>query len=210
MSPAATSRPRLRPRYVSTAGLLLFLAAAVALLGIITAEALYPSGYSTSKNAISDLGATEPPDSVSHQPSAAIFDTAMMACGAAAIVAAFCLQRGFSRWAAPVLVGLFGGGVLGVGIFPGNYGNVHALFALLAFIAGGVAAIVSITIVRGPFGYFGALLGVVSLVTLFLYYALGDSSPMAGLGLGGVERWIVYPIVLWIAGLGGHLLGSAR
>ena len=86
----------------------------------------------------------------------------------------------------------------------------HALFALLAFFAGAAAAIVSITIVRGPFGYFGVLLGVVSLVTLILYYALGDSSPMAGLGLGGVERWVAYPVVLWIAGPGGHLLGRAR
>jgi len=49
------------------------------------------------------------------------------------------------------------------------------------------------------------LLGVVSLVTLVLELTLGDSNPMRGLGIGGVERWVAYPILLWLAGLGGHL-----
>jgi len=200
----------MRRRYLTVAGLLLFLAAAIASLGMVTAEALYPAGYSTSKNAISDLGATEPPDSVAHQPSATIFDSSMIVCGALALVASFCLQRGFRRWAVPILIALFAVGVLGVGVFPGNYGNVHALFALLAFIAGGLAAIASVSIAARPFGYLGILLGAVSLVTLLLYLILGDSSPMASLGLGGGERWIVYPIVLWIAGLGGHLMGRSR
>ena len=196
-------------RYRTIAGMLLFLAVAVALLSIITAEALYPAGYSTSKNTISDLGATEPPDSVIHQPSATIFDTSMMVCGALALVASFCLQRGFRRWAAPILIALFGIGVLGVGVFPGNYGDVHAAFALLVFAAGGLAAIVSVTIATRPFGYLGVLLGGVSLITLLLYFILGDSSPMAGLGLGGGERWVVYPVMLWMAGLGGHLATRA-
>ncbi|MEG4294050.1 hypothetical protein Q5692_35110 [Microcoleus sp. C2C3] len=26
------------------------------------------------------------------------------------------------------------------------------------------------------------------------------------IGLGGTERWLVYPIVLWITGLGGYLM----
>ena len=39
-------------------GLLYFFAGAIVLMGIITAEAFYPSGYSTFKNEISDLGAT--------------------------------------------------------------------------------------------------------------------------------------------------------
>lgn len=28
------------------------------------------------------------------------------------------------------------------------------------------------------------------------------------IGLGGTERWIVYPIVLWITGLGGYLMNK--
>jgi hypothetical membrane protein len=107
-------------------------------------------------------------------------------------------------------VALFGLGVLGVGVFPGNYGNVHAAFALLTFIAGGVAAIVAFTVATSPFRYFSVVLGAVGLVVLILYFVLGDSSPLAELGTGGVERWVAYPILLWVTGLGGHLMGRAR
>lgn len=201
---------KLRPRYLAAAGILFFLAAVGSLMGIITAEALYPEAYSTSGNAISDLGATQPPDSVILQPSATIFNTVMMVCGVLVLVGSFCLQRGFRRWAAPLLVALFGIGVLGVGIFPGNYGTIHPLFALLTFVAGAIAAIVCLTIETPSFGFFSVLLGVVSLVTLVLELTLGDSNPMRGLGVGGVERWVTYPILLWLAGFGGHLMGRAR
>jgi hypothetical membrane protein len=200
----------LRPRYLAVAGFLLFLTGTIAFMGIITAEALYPPGYSTSQNEISDLGATEPPDSVIEQPSATVFNTVMMVCGVFVIAASFCVQRGFRRWMAPVFIALFGAGVLGVGVFPGDHGNVHALFAMLTFVAGGIAAIVSLTIVTPPFSYISVLLGAVALVTLFLYVILGDSSPLAGLGIGGVERWVAYPILLWATGLGGYLMGQAR
>jgi hypothetical protein len=39
-------------------------------------EALYPGTYTTHDNTVSQLGATEPADSVVLQPSAAIFDLA--------------------------------------------------------------------------------------------------------------------------------------
>lgn len=207
---SSRQRRALRPRYLVAAGLLLFFTGVVALMGIITAEALYPSGYSTSQNEISDLGATEPPDSVIQQPSATIFNTVMIACGALVIAASFCVQRGFRRWAAPLLIALFGIGVLGVGLFPGDHGSVHALFAMLTFIAGGAAAIASVTIVTPPFSYVLALLGAVALIVLILHAIMGDSSPVAGLGIGGVERWVAYPVLLWAMGLGGYLLGRAR
>jgi hypothetical membrane protein len=204
------ARRSLRPRYLAVAGFLLFLGGIVAFLGITTAEALYPEGYSTSQNEISDLGATEPPDSRIEEPSATVFNTVMMVAGALILVASFCIQRGSGRWAAPILIGLFGIGVLGVGVFPGDHGNVHALFAMLAFIAAGLAAIVSPTIETPPFSYVSVLLGLVALVTLLLYAVLGDSSPLAWLGIGGVERWVAYPILLWTTGLGGYLMGRAR
>jgi len=192
------------------AGFLLFFAGVLAFMGIITAEALYPEGYSTSGNAISDLGATEPPDSRIEEPSATIFNSAMMAAGVLILVASFCIQRGHNRWAAPVLIALYGIGILGVGVFPGDHGTVHALFALLTFIAGGLAAVVSLTILTPPFSYIAVILGLVALVTLLLYFVLGDSSPMAGLGIGGVERWVAYPVLLWTMGIGGYLMGRAR
>jgi hypothetical protein len=75
------------------AGALLFTAGAGILMGIITAEALYPAAYSTFENTISDLGATRPPDSVVLQPSAAIFDITMLVTGAMIVVAAWLVHR---------------------------------------------------------------------------------------------------------------------
>ena len=200
----------LRSRYLAAAGFLLFFAGVVAFLGIMTAEALYPPGYSTSQNQISDLGATEPPDSVIEQPSATVFDTVMIVSGVFILAASFFLQRGFGRWAAPIFIALFGLGVLGVGILPADYGIIHILFAMLTFVAGGLAAIVSVTIETKPFAYVSVLLGAVALLTMLLYAILGDPSPIAGLGLGGIERWVAYPLLLWATGLGGHLMGRAR
>jgi hypothetical membrane protein len=207
---ARAERRLLRPRLLAASGVLLLLAGLIAFMGIITAEALYPEGYSTSKNAISDLGATEPPDSVVEQPSATVFNGAMIVTGLLVLGAAFCLQTGFRRLAVTILTGLTGLGILGVGVFPGNYGNIHAIFALLIFSAGGLAAIVSRTIQTSPFSVLSTILGVVSLAMLVLFMVLGESSPAAGLGLGGIERWVAYPILAWTMSFGGYLMGRAR
>ena len=200
----------LRPRYLAVAGALLFAAGLIAFMGIITAEALYPEGYSTSQNAISDLGGTEPPDSVIEEPSATIFNSAMMATGLLVLVSAVFLQIGTRRWLAAVFVALFGLGALGVGVFPGDTGTIHALFALLTFGAGGVAAITCYAIETAPFRYFSVVVVSLEIKVLVLFFALGDSSPLAPLGMGGVERWVAYPIVIWVLGFGGHLMGRAR
>ncbi|MFH0914857.1 MAG: DUF998 domain-containing protein [bacterium] len=193
----------------AAAGALLFAVGLIAVLGIITAEALYP-GYSTSANEISDLGATPPPQSLVVQPSATIFNTTMMVCGALVILAAFFLYRAFRSRAVAISTGLFGVGALGVGVFPGNYGDLHAGFALLTFIAAAVAAILAYKVETAPFRYFSVVLGAVSLVVLALYFILGDSHPLARLGSGGIERWVAYPILLWVTGFGGYLLGRSR
>lgn len=196
-------------KYQNIAGALLFTAGVMIFLGIITAETLYP-GYSTAQNMISDLGATEPPNSVIVQPSAIIFNVTMMVCGLCIILSAYCIHRAFysSTFTLPLV--LFGTGALGVGIFPGNYGAVHGISALLTFIFGGVAAIMSHRIVVSPFRYFSGVLGSIALLDLLLYYILGASSPFAIFGIGGLERWIAYPIALWITGFGGYLMGSAE
>jgi hypothetical membrane protein len=207
---ARAGRRLLRPRFLAAAGALLLLAGFIALMGIITAETLYPKGYSTSQNAISDLGATEPPGSVVHQPSATIFNSVMIAAGLLIIGGAVCLGVGTNRVTAAVFTGLTGVGILGVGVFPGDTGNIHAIFALAAFVAGGVAAVASLTVSRPPFSVVSALFGVIALAVLILYLLLGDSSPVARLGIGGEERWIVYPITAWVMSFGGYLMGKAR
>jgi hypothetical membrane protein len=116
-----------RSRALSLYGAALFLAGLVAFMGIITAEALYPAAYTTGGNEISDLGSTRPPDSVILQPSAHIFNSVMMAAGVLTLLSGYLLWGGSRRRLPAIFLGLFGLGALGVGIFPGNHGNVHAL-----------------------------------------------------------------------------------
>jgi len=196
-------------RHEIIAGVLLFSAGVLAFLGIITAETLYP-GYSTSQNMISDLGATEPPNSIIIQPSSSIFSASLAVCGLLVTVASYFVHRAFSRKSVSVLMGLFGVGVLGVGIFNGSYGTIHGIFALLAFIMSGLAAIASSRVERAPLNYFSAALGGIALLDLVLYYILGNASPFAAFGLGGLERWIAYPVLLWVIGFGGYLMGHSK
>lgn len=196
-------------QYQNIAGTMLFVAGIVIFLGIITAEALYP-GYNTAQNMISDLGATEPPNSIIIQPSATIFNVTMMICGLCIILSAYCIHRALFIGTFTVPLALFGIGALGVGIFPGNYGAVHGISALLTFIFGGIAAIMSYRVVTSPFMYFSIAFGSIALLNLLSYYILGQASPFAIFGIGGLERWIAYPIALWITGFGGYLMGSTE
>jgi hypothetical membrane protein len=191
-------------------GLLLLLAGMVILMAIISAEALYPAPYSTGANAISDLGGTEPPEAIVRQPSATIFDTAMIVTGVLTLGGSWFVQRGFRRRSVSVPIAVLGIAAVGVGVFPGNTGTIHALFAMAAFVSGGVAAITAAVVVRGPFRVVSVALGTIALLTLASYIALGDASPLGPLGLGGIERWIVYPTVLWLIAFGGWAAGRAE
>lgn len=197
-------------RDLQIGGALLFVAGAIILLGIITAEALYPAPYSTGGNAISDLGGSEPPASVVLQPSATIFDVSMVVVGLLVLVGSVLVHRAFGRWSVTIPLALLGAGALGVGLFPGDTGTPHALFAMLTFVAGGIAAITTGLLVRGPYRYLSIGLGAIALLTLGSYFILGESSPMMRLGVGGLERWIVYPIVLWVIGFGAWMNGRAE
>lgn len=190
------------------AGLCLLFAGVVILMGIIAAEAKYPAIYTTFDNEISDLGATRPPDSIIRQPSARIFNTTMLVSGALILGGAFFLRRMRVRRGSVVAVGLMGLGVVGVGVFPGNYGAIHPIFALMAFAAGGASGIVAARCLSAPFRQVSFALGATALLSLAVAM-LGDLTPaMDQLGDGGIERWIVYPVVLWLVAAGGHLLGA--
>lgn len=190
-------------------GALLTIAGVTILMGIITSEALYPTTFTTGGNEISDLGGTRPPNSLVFQPSAMIFDLSMAAIGTLVIAGSWFVHRVFGRRSVTIPMTVLGIGALGVGIFPGNTGNPHAIFAMVTFVAGGVAAVSAARVTTAPFRLISCLLGMVSLLTLTSYILLGDSSPMAAIGIGGIERWIVYPVILWVIAFGGYLSGRA-
>ncbi len=196
-------------QYLAIAGSLLLIGGMIAFLGIITAEALYP-GYSTSQNQISDLGGTEPPESIILEPSATIFDAVMVLLGLLTIGASVCLHRAYNDLVVTIPLALLGLGLTGVGVFNGSFGITHALFALLTFIAGGLSAIAAARVERSPLCYISVILGVISLITLVTYLVLGMSGPLAFLGIGGMERWVAYPLLLWLLVFGGYLLGQSH
>jgi len=204
----ASLRSRLGFSDAELAGFSLTLAGFCGLMGIITAEVLYPN-YSTRMD-ISDLGSTRPPDPVIQEPSATIFNATMLLTGALVLLAAVLLFRSLDSRGFPIAVGLFGLGAFGVGVFPGNVTPWHGLFALLTFFSGGITVVLSAWVVTRPFSFLCGLFGGISLLVLLsvFFYGLviGGPSPLEPLGAGGIERWVVYPLIMWLPAFGGYLL----
>ncbi len=186
-------------------GLLYFAAGAIVLMGIITSEAFYPSGYTTFKNEISDLGATRQPNSVSFEPSATIFNSIMLVAGLLVLAASFYQHQYFKKLLFSIPVILFGLGLVGVGVFPGNIRPYHGMAAMLTFLSGGFCAITSFKIVTMPFKYISILFGSVALLTWFVA-VFASATLISVIGIGGTERWVAYPIMLWLTGFGGYLM----
>ena len=198
-------------RRIVLGGSLLILAGAAILMGIITAEALFTYPYSTAGNTISDLGSTWQPGNKVREPSATIFNTTMIVTGLMIVGGAVLIRKATDSRALTVATTLLGVFVFLVGVFPGNEINgspdttgVHPVVASLTFLSGGVAAILAGRAVRPPFRYLSICLGAVALLALVFAAWLGDTK----LGEGGVERWVAYPIVLWLVAFGAYVLGS--
>jgi hypothetical membrane protein len=190
-------------------GVLFFLAGSIILMGITTAEIFYPPGYSTSRNFISTLGASPPPNSVSYYPSASIFDLSMLISGLMIVSGAVMLHKAKIQKSVSIPVACLGMGALGVGIFPAFHAIIHPILAGVTFVAGGIAAILSSRIMVAPFRYLAVGLG--CLVLTVLIFGLGLSKLIIPiLGIGGTERWVAYPLVLWLVGFGGYLMQSSK
>ena len=207
-TPSLQSRLGLSNR--SMAGFGLSVSGFIGFMGIITAEVLYPN-YSTRQD-ISDLGSTRPPDPVIHEPSATIFNSTMLLTGAIVVLSAYLLYQAMHRRGFPVALAVFGFGAFGVGVFPGDVTPWHGLFALLTFFMGGITVLLSTRVVSRPFSFLCGLFGGVSFLTLVSVFFFGlvvrGPHPLEFLGAGGIERWVVYPLVLWLLTFGGYLLGN--
>jgi hypothetical membrane protein len=196
----------------SKAGVALFFG--VVQFGIfeMVAEFVYP-GYSVSSNYISDLG---PPCSgggtCPTQSSWIIFDTSVVILGLSALISAYFLYRYF-RWK-PItgLLALTGLGAVGVGVFNESAPfMLHTIFSLLTFLSIGLTALLSYRLQKPPLGYFSIILGLVSLVSLVLF--VPDTGVtvggILGIGVGGLERMIVYPVLFWSLAFSGHLMATS-
>ena len=187
---------------LSKSGILLFLAGFMIFMGIITSEIFYKSGFTTRDNYISELATSISPETVIHQPSASIFNYTMIVSGIMIIIATGFVQNVFKKYLSTIPLFLLGIGISGVGFFPGNIVPWHFIFALMIFISGGIAAITSFKIVSSPLRYIFICFGIIALVFLIF-----NKLFIPGLGAGGAERWLFYPIVFWLTGMGTYLLG---
>jgi hypothetical protein len=71
---------------------------------------------------------------------------------------------------------------------------------------GSLAALVSSRTVKGPLSALFAALGVIGLIAL----GLQASGTFLGLGVGGMERMIYYPAILWVLIYGIYLMSTEK
>lgn len=174
------------------AGALFFVAASQFIVGMMVAEAHYP-GYSISANYISDLGVGA---------SSMIFNSSVFLLGLLILIGAYYLHRAFNFRLLTLLLVLTAIGAMGVGVLTEDYGQLHPLVSLIAFLFGGLSSVASFRLLKKPFSIIAVVLGFISLGALVLFTGAID----LGLGVGGMERMIAYPILLWGAGFGGYLI----
>jgi hypothetical membrane protein len=208
---AAPTTPDKADRRRPLAGLLLTITGIGIVMSTITNEALYPAerAYSTNANTISDLGGTLPPNSFMVQPNRAIFIATMAVAGALVLASTYLLRGTLRRRRLLVAMGAMGIGLVGIAIFPGNVAGWHPLFSLLAFVGGSAATIMSRKELDQPAGSVALALGVIALVATVLGLdAFAETWPQTAIGIGGVERWIAYPVLLWMVLFGTALMGK--
>jgi hypothetical membrane protein len=174
------------------AGLLIFIAATQLILGIIVAEALYP-GYSISTNYISDLGIG---------PSSIVFNTSVFLLGLLVLIGVYFFHRAFHSTLIAILFTIAAVAAMGVGLFTENSEPLHTIASIVVFLFSGLSAISSYKVTKLPFNIIAILLGLTSLISMILF--MGNI--YLGLGVGGMERMIVYPILIWMIGFGSFLL----
>jgi hypothetical membrane protein len=197
---SASDRSETKPQSENRlAGVLLCLSGVGFFIFNHVAESIYPS-YSVRKNYLSDLGATG-------QPTTFLWDGMLFLTGILWLLGAyFFLRRSGRRKLTLALYLLAPVGQIVVSLFPENtILAVHTIGALVTFLFGGLSAVYAYRLTRSPFGYFSLVLGAIALVSLLLFV----SGRFLGLGVGGMERMIVYPIDIWLIVLGGYLMAAS-
>ncbi len=190
------------------AGVLFFIAATQFVLGLTVAEALYP-GFNMSVYYISDLGIG---------PSAIIFNSSAFLLGLLLLIGTYFLRRIPNFKTVNTLLILTALGAMGIGIFTKNYRIAHGAVASMAFFFAGLTAITSSRVLKKPLSLISIMLGIMTLAALALF-SIGmvtsgsltsdiayNSNFYLGLGPGGMEHMIIYPVGMWLAGFSWHLI----
>lgn len=197
------------------AGLLLFISSLMLILGFIAAQALYPD-FSLSNNKLSDLGAKAPvsmlpvpaSDVLIYQPSSLIFNSITFLVGVLVVVTSSLILRGSGSKVLAALLFLVGIGAMIVGSLTEQMGMIHYVGAMMAFVLGPLAAIISSRSVKRPLNYLFIVMGLTSLafvpiVAMDIFSALNTYTIAE---TAGAENLILYPFFLWMLAFGTYLV----
>lgn len=176
------------------AGTVILLGSLQFILCMVVSESLYIN-YSVSKNFISDLGVGKV---------AWLFNSSIILFGLSVLASAYFFNKAFNYIPGTLLLFITGLGIAGVGIFPENIEPWHFIASFVAFFFGGILAIGAYRFEKPPLNCVSVILGLLSLGALVLF-AIGSD---LGLGQGGMERIIAYPILLWAIAFGTYLSNS--
>jgi hypothetical membrane protein len=189
------------------AGAFFFVAVTQFVIGLFVSEGWYP-GYSLSLNYVSDLGVG---------PSSMVFNSSVFLLGVLIAVGTYFLRHNSELVTVRRLLFLMAIATMGVGVLTKDFTVAHGVVSSMAFFFSGLAALASAKGLEKPFSLISIALGAMTLVALGLY-SLGiitsgsltsnisyDSSFYLGLGAGGMERMVVYPVLMWLAGFSGWL-----
>jgi hypothetical membrane protein len=195
-------------------GLLWVIGAIQFVIGMIITQLGWTTSYSLINNYISDLGAVNcgywPAGSTRYicSPWHEVFNVSIVLLGLLFIAGAILVRSALPAHRATdvglVMVALAGLGSIGVGLSPEDVNlTVHSISALIAFLIGNLALIVlgsvmTRNVVWKRFSGFSIACGVVGLVALILF----TTHLWGPLGVGGSERLIVAPTLLWAAVIG--------
>jgi hypothetical membrane protein len=207
-------------RPLKLAGLLLFIASVMCILGFVVAEALYPD-YSLSNNKLSDLGAIAPvsiwpvqaSDVSVHQPSSLIFNSTVFLAGVFFAAASLLFRRDahahvvLRNWVSKIGF-LAGVGAVIVGLLTEQMGMIHYMGAMLVFVLGPLAAVVSSRSVKPPLSYLFVILGLISLafVPIVAMDVVNALSTYTIAKTAGAENMIMYPFLSWALAFGTYVM----
>jgi hypothetical membrane protein len=184
------------------AGVLLFAVAAQFMTVIMLGASMAP-GYDLGGGAISDLGVIA--------ETALLFNASLIVTGLLTLAAGYLLYRYQRRPWAFAAFAVAAIGALGAGLVPLDRGDLHGLFALLAFLFFNLQPFAALGLVRGPMRLVSVLAGLtgIAFVALMVIGDAGNPGVFGPIGHGGAERMIVYPAMLWLMAFGGYLMGQA-
>jgi len=207
-------------RSVHHGAIVLIVGAFQFIVAMVVTQVGYGSSYSLSQNYISDLGAVNCGvfggsgafgGHNACSPWHLVFNVSIVVMGLLILLAVILLRTAFparrSRTIGLGLLALAGLGAIGVGLFPEDVNiTAHSISALLAFLGGGLALLVlGFAMFRDTrwdgFRAYTVISGLVDLVALVLFV----TKTYLGLGVGGMERLIIAPLLLWSIVVGIHL-----